>query len=366
MGVPAPEPPEYSQQGWPLGEPELEKMIQDRWLRAGSCALSFSVRGYAPIQFGATAIRNTLLHFAPRLRSISLTLSSRFLSRLVDIGPFPALETLAVANHFDTADRLEFEILGAAPRLQKLIYRGFAGHSRLLFSCRELSVVACEGPLSPDEFFDVVLGAPSLENFTGCVREGEGAIARLDAVTHGRLQTLHLSYGSYLSFLRLLRLPALQNIHLATPFEADECPVLLSFLTRSSASLRRFSTSIHDIPLATDWFSTSMPYLTDIVLYNPRRVFLGDFFRKLDRAQDKEFLPHLQNLAFRDCIVDVDAPLLEALSSRCMADEGSFILRSFQVWPPNVVDNLLDESQTTALRTLVERGMKIYVGKDEL
>jgi hypothetical protein len=109
-----------------------------------------------------------------------------------------------------------------------------------------------------------------------------------------------------------------------------------------------------------------MPYLTDIELYNPRPVFLGNFLRKLDRAQDKEFLPHLQNLALRHCIVDVDAPLLEALSSRCMADEGSSMLRSFQMWPLNLVDNLLDESQTTALRALVERGMKIFFGEDEL
>jgi hypothetical protein len=116
--------------------------------------------------------------------------------------------------------------------------------------------------------------------------------------------------------------------------------------------------------LATDWFFTSMPYLTDIELYNPHPVFLGDFFRKLDRTQDKEFLPHLQNLAFRDCILDVDAPLLEALSSRCMADEGSSILRSFRLWPWKSSEEFLD--QTTALRTLVERGMKISVGKNEL
>jgi hypothetical protein len=300
----------------PVGEPELEKMIQDRWLRAGTCALSFSVLGHVlhvldSREFGARAIRNS---HPPRLRSISLALPLHFSSQLVDIGPFPALETLAVANPFDNvggSNRLE--ILGATPRLQKLIYSGSAGPSRFLISCRELSVVAC-GRLSPDDFFDVVLGAPSLENFTGCVEHR--AITRNTGVTtHPRLHSLRLSYASSLSFLRLLRLPALQNIHLGTNVVPAECPDFLSFLAHSSASLRRFSTSVFMLPMTTEWFSIYMPHLTDIEIHNPHWVFLGDFFRKLNRAQDKVFLPHLQNLAFRDCILDVDAPLLEALLS---------------------------------------------------
>ncbi|KAJ7895664.1 hypothetical protein B0H14DRAFT_622270 [Mycena olivaceomarginata] len=220
----------------PVGEPELEKMIQDRWLRTGTCALSFSVLGHVlhvldGWEFGATAIHNTLLRHAPRLRSISLALPSHFLWRLVDIGPFPALETLAVANPFDNAGGFNrLEILGATPRLQKLIYSGSAGPSRFPFSCRELSVVAC-GRLSPDEFFDLVLGAPSLEDFTGCV-EPRAITRNTGVTTHPRLHSLRLSYPSSLYFLRLLRLPTLQNIHLGTNVVPDECP-RFSFISRS-------------------------------------------------------------------------------------------------------------------------------------
>ncbi|KAJ7350833.1 hypothetical protein DFH08DRAFT_862478 [Mycena albidolilacea] len=169
--------------------------------------------------------------------------------------------------------------------------------------------------------------------------------------------------------LPLLRLPALQNIHIDTNIIPDECPDMLSFLGHSSASLRRFSTGVHISSMATEWFSTYMPYLTDIELTLYRgssRAFLLDFARKLDRAQDKEFLPYLQNLAFRGCILDVDAPLLQVLASRCTADEGTSILRSFRLWPWELPDEVFDESQTTALRALVERGMKISVGEDEL
>ncbi|KAJ7799958.1 hypothetical protein B0H14DRAFT_1698257 [Mycena olivaceomarginata] len=107
------------------------------------------------------------------------------------------------------------------------------------------------------------------------------------------------SDGYYLYF----HLLALQNIHFATIIGTEERSVFLSFLARSSA-LRRFSTSVYNLPLATDWFSTSMPYLTDIELRNPPQEFLLDFIQKLDRTQDKLFLPPLQNLTLRHCIVD--------------------------------------------------------------
>ncbi|KAJ7752700.1 hypothetical protein B0H14DRAFT_2980166 [Mycena olivaceomarginata] len=172
-------------------------------------------------------------------------------------------------------------------------------------------------------------------------------VRHTDIVTHGCLQSLCLSDNCFVYSLRLLRLPALQNIHIDTSIIPDEYPDFLWFLGHSSASLRRFSTGL------TLYRGTS-------------RAFLLDFARKLDRTQDKEFLPYLQNLAFRGCILDVDAPLLQALASRCTADEGTSILRSFRLWPWESPDELFDESQTTALRALVERGMKISVGEDEL
>ncbi|KAJ7838202.1 hypothetical protein B0H14DRAFT_3701025 [Mycena olivaceomarginata] len=115
--------------------------------------------------------------------------------------------------------------------------------------------------------------------------------------------------------------------------------------------------------LDTDWFFTYMPYLTDIEVFGTSEEFLLDFIQKLDRAQDKLFLPQLQNLALWDCAVS--APLLQALTSRCIGDEEFSILRSFRVDALPLYDDD-DESRTTALRTLVEKGMTVFVGADKL
>jgi hypothetical protein len=114
----------------------------------------------------------------------------------------------------------------------------------------------------------------------------------------------------------------------------------------------------------TEWFSTYMPHLTDLDLWNPVQ-FLHDFIRKLDRTQDAGFLPHLQTLLLRNCVFDVDAPLLQALSSRCTAGEGSSVLTSFRASHDWFLLSL-DESQTTALWALVERGMSIFVAGNEV
>jgi hypothetical protein len=357
-----------------VGEPNLEKKIEDWFIRAGACLLFFSVDGHPfdDRHFEVAATRAALVRFAPRLQTVSLGLQPRQLFSLIDIGPFPSLETLTLTVDSDLFSffgdaQPGSKLLGAAPRLRNLIYRAGAVPSTFLLPYDELSTLTCEN-LSPDDFFDLLLWAPSLKNFTGSV-EDEAVVRHTNIVTHGCLQSLRLSDGCYMYSLPLLRLPALQNIHIDTNIIPDECPDLLSFLGHSSASLRRFSTGVYISSMATEWFSTYMPYLTDIELTLYRgssRAFLLDFARKLDRAQDKEFLPYLQNLAFRGCILDVDASLLQALASRCTADEGTSILRSFRLWPWESPDELFDESLTTALRALVERGMKISVEEDEL
>jgi len=114
--------------------------------------------------------------------------------------------------------------------------------------------------------------------------------------------------------------------------------------------------------LSIEWFSTAMPFLTDIDIWEPGEEFLRDLFAKLDRTRHAGFLAHLQSLAFRGWNIDVDASVLPALSSRCTTSEESSKLESFRViwWtddhrPP-------DESIITALQALVERGMAIFVG----
>jgi hypothetical protein len=78
------------------------------------------------------------------------------------------------------------EILGTAPRLRKLLCSEDAGPCTFLIPYEGLSTVTCES-LSPDDLFDLLLCAPSLEDFTDCVRDDE--IARLGTITHERLQT---------------------------------------------------------------------------------------------------------------------------------------------------------------------------------
>jgi hypothetical protein len=56
---------------------------------------------------------------------------------------------------------------------------------------------------------------------------------------------------------------------------------------------------------ASPWFSTFMPRLTDIELWEPPDEFLLDFIQKWDCSQDKVFLPHLRSLVLRDCVLDV-------------------------------------------------------------
>ncbi|KAJ7366842.1 hypothetical protein DFH08DRAFT_1004438 [Mycena albidolilacea] len=352
-----------------LEESELEKLLADWFLRAGACALSFSAG--SPdfmVQIGVIdAIRATLLRFAPRLQSVSLELNIYHFYRFLDIAPFPLLETLTGNFFFGPGE--EGFILGATPRLRRLVYTGPTSPSmfrRAARACEGLSAVTCEKRVHPQHFLDLLLSIPSLENFTGSVPDK--AVTRHDGVvTHGRLQSLHLSRHSSVRFLRLLRLPALQNLHLETDISTccDECPEFLSLLARSSASLRRFSTS-NRMMYTTEWFSTYMPHLTDLDLWKPQLQFLHDFVRKLDRTQDAGFLPHLQTLLLRNCVFDVDAPLLQALSSRCTAGEGSSVLTSFRVWPHDLFLLSLDESQTTALRALVERGMSILVADNEV
>jgi hypothetical protein len=120
------------------------------------------------------------------------------------------------------------------------------------------------------------------------------------------------------------------------------------------------------LAMGTEWFSTFMPNLTDIELWEPPDEFLLDFIQKLDRSQDKAFLPHLRSLVLRDCVLDI--PLLfQALSSRCMAEEGFPILASFRVWPEfSLEESHLESHLTNVLRALIERGMSIYIRNTRL
>ncbi|KAJ7350832.1 hypothetical protein DFH08DRAFT_862477 [Mycena albidolilacea] len=81
-----------------VGEPNLEKKIEDWFIRAGACLLSFSVEGHPfdDWHFEVAATRAALVRFAPRLQTVSIGLQPRQLFSLIDIGPFPSLENLTL------------------------------------------------------------------------------------------------------------------------------------------------------------------------------------------------------------------------------------------------------------------------------
>jgi len=225
-----------------------------------------------------------------------------------------------------------------------------------------LSKVICERLLA-DDFLDVMLSAPVLEEFICCV-ESDPMSRHTDVVTHGHLQTLRLIDDSFTHFLRLVRLPALRKLHLAVFInDEDENRDVLSFLAHSSTSLRHFSTGMHMTTLSVEWFSDAMPYLTDIDISYPPQAFLHDFFKRLDRAQEQRFLPRLENLAFRSCAVDVYPSMSQALSSRCTADEEFSKLVSFRLnW--RITPSGPDKPMITALQAFVEGGLAIFVGRE--
>jgi hypothetical protein len=315
---------------------------------------------------GSTVISSAIRRFAPRLQKICLQLEQVHFKQLAGIGPFPILEHLAVALPFqeyevDPSGLRYLELFSDAPRLQLLSYAEGAVPSMFLLPYGGLSVLTCDR-LTGDDFLDLVKGAPCLEHLTGYVQHGK-VVSHTEAITHNHLQTLRLINDSSPCILGLLRLPALQTLHFSLFYgfvdEGDADPDFLSFLAHSSASLRTFS--IDKTP-PMEWFSIAMPGLTNIEISSPDLAFALDFFSKLDRTQDKGFLPHLRFLTFKENGFPMDASILRALSSRCAVDERGSKLQSFrQVWPCGWSLSI-GESTSVALRELRKQGMKIHVG----
>ncbi|KAJ6532252.1 hypothetical protein DFH09DRAFT_1092917 [Mycena vulgaris] len=103
-------------------EEDLEAVIVEWFSRAGSCPLSFSVRGCSGLeQFESEAIRNTLLCYAPQLQRIALQLEQVQFMSYVGI---PILAQLVIALPFledeDEEEFLGLEIFDDAPKLGQL------------------------------------------------------------------------------------------------------------------------------------------------------------------------------------------------------------------------------------------------------
>ncbi|KAJ7755788.1 hypothetical protein B0H16DRAFT_1782883 [Mycena metata] len=350
-----------------MDEDELEKRIADWFGRAGTCPLSLSVRGSMGMgTFGSDAISAIIRHHAPQLQSICLQLDpAHFEAIAAVIGPFPILETLAVALPFQAGedeDSLAWKIFSNAPRLSQLSFSENAIPSMFRPSNDTLVKVTCE-VCPADDFLSIMRNASVLREFECSIEPDDlHPYSDSDIISHEHLHTLHLLPYCFYRSLRLLRLPALQNLRISEDIHLDETRDFRAFLARSSASLRSFSASCVITTLTVDWFATSMPGLTEIELNVQDHDILYNFFKRLYRTENPGFLPHLQSLIFRDWAFSMTASMFRALSSRTIADDQTSILSSFrQIWPKGDY-MILEDATAASFRGLVERGMKIHVG----
>ncbi|KAJ7433067.1 hypothetical protein B0H11DRAFT_1834229 [Mycena galericulata] len=250
----------------------------------------------------------------PRLQRLELVLYQHQFSRLEDMGPFPLLEELRISLPYNSfrdgaGPVLRPRIFDHTPRLKHLILGENASPSK--FRLSYLSKFTCDR-LAADEFFDLLRDAPFLEDCDCQVYVLPSIMSSTtgtQVVTHARLRTIRFRHSST-QILRLLRLPALENLDFQSRHEFTESHVdyLIPFLACSSASLRRFCIDTGSDPdPRVEWFS-SLPGLTHVMVHNAGKEFSSAFFSKLDRAQDIGFLPRSQSLAFEEFFFPQSGP----------------------------------------------------------
>ncbi|KAJ7157219.1 hypothetical protein C8R46DRAFT_1195983 [Mycena filopes] len=365
-----------------MSDAAVEKVIMDWFGRAGTCPLTFSVRMRKGWGVFNRTISSVLLALRPRLQSVCLQLKREHFERLAGIGPFPILEDLAIGIPWSQFDG-SMKIFCSAPALRRVFFSEHAKPSMFILPHKNISQVICQ-TLLRDHFLDFLQNYPLVKEFTGLV----GDTSRTKFITHTHLESLCLASESGTAFLRLLQLPALRQLTLSTDLEDVDgyhdddinLDYLIPFL--ASTSLRSFCATHRIIGLSLDLFTTGMRRLADIDLCDPQQPFLSQFFAKLDRTKDDAFLPQLRALVFRKCDVSLDPAMLQALSSRCTANDGLAVLESFQlIWPgweepdadsdyhsdsdsasPRDDPRFVDDATISACRGMVKRGMSIHVG----
>ncbi|KAJ7670316.1 hypothetical protein B0H17DRAFT_1086017 [Mycena rosella] len=345
---------------------DVEEIIAQWFRRAGSCPLSFSVRGYLGLDpLESDAIIATLVHHAHRLQSVALQLEQQQFKKFMGIGPFPLLDEIAIALPFmDDEDEpgglWNLEIFSDAPRLGHLHFGQNAILSMFPLPCWELSKATCES-LPIDDFLNLLEFAPTLLDFT-CSVEPDPAIFNTELITHDTLQTLRLADNSSTHFLPLLRLPALQNLHLHIKDDMDD-DAFQVFLTHSAASLGTFSASVPIRTIALGWFSI-MSKLTDIQLVVSDETLLSGFLSSLASTNDSTFLPRLQSLT----VVKRDfefCALVNVFTARCTARDGVAQLQSFWGIYPGGVRMSMAASTRATLQGFINGGMQIHIGTEE-
>ncbi|KAJ7157193.1 hypothetical protein C8R46DRAFT_1113741 [Mycena filopes] len=350
-----------------LLDTEIANIAAAWFTRAGSCPLVFSISLY--VEDGHWAISTNAISaiislLAPRLRSLCLELPRNHFEKLSDIGPFPALETLAVSHRREERGA-PVKLFSFAPRLREVVYNDLAKPSRFLLPRgSKVSKMTCH-LLSPDDFLALLQEGQHLKELSCYIYH---YTSRAEVVTHDHLETLHIHSANSTGFLRLLRLPALRSLHLSSHLESSAD--YLAFL--SSTSLQTFRADKAIISLSIKWFTAAMPSLVHIELCAPGNPFVRDFFEMLDSTSGSvsaTFLPYLRTLVFRKCRFQLNASMLRALSSRSTVNKDSAILESFQqIWPEKSdsrtteSDPPIDNSTLDLCRELVRRGMNIYIG----
>ncbi|KAJ7157211.1 hypothetical protein C8R46DRAFT_959114 [Mycena filopes] len=336
----------------------MAKVITDWFSRAGSSPLTLSLRLYVAqtaVGASATVLSTILRPIAPRLKKLYLEVARA--DELADIGPFPILETFTISYHPTEYPDSPLKLFSAAPRLRRLIFTRRTRPSMFILP-QAISEVTCHGFLIADDLLQLLRDAPFLKKLACSLCEFP---PRTKPFIHSHLETLHCNSQP---FLALLRLPALQTLHLFDGHEstADDFP---SFLSSCPRLRRLFAHSIRS--LSVDWFA-AIPGLVDIDVTDPKQPFLSDFFARLDRTTDSGFLPYLRTLAFRDAAFELDGSVLQALSSRSTAGEFTAVLASFQqFWPRSdsgPSEGYMEESTVAACRELVGRGMSVHVGPE--
>ncbi|KAJ7087416.1 hypothetical protein C8R43DRAFT_1051151 [Mycena crocata] len=348
---------------WDTGA--LFTFINTWFRRAGSCPLTFSVCGgdsdpHPPPVFDSVC--DVLRSYNHRFRCLALQSEG---GRFLNITTFPLLEKLRVGvpglADVDEGDIVQYDLTAiaqSATHLRDLTLVQYVSPSVCVFPWEQLTAFTCES-LTADELLQLLLKATSL---TECVcacdfDEDDGVITTDQIIQHQNLQTLRLSPST--DVLQFLQLPALQNLDVSEAVDIDD-DYFVPFLSRSAASLRRFSCGGADVA-SMKWFPI-LSGLTVLELHDPTANFLREFVQMLDRAKQKDFLPRLEVLLLEQCSQEVTAPFVQALSSRSTPSTGLARLELFrQMWPDRTSMSL-HGPVVSALRALVASGMKVHVG----
>ncbi|KAJ6515295.1 hypothetical protein C8R45DRAFT_205035 [Mycena sanguinolenta] len=247
------------------------------------------------------------------------------------------------------------QIFNVAPQLREL-YLKYAPASLFAIPWENLTVFDGKG-ISCREYVDVLRWAPSLIASTLINHI-------IPAITHPNLKFFRvLSFDDAIALFQFLTFSVLEDLDILVDLVDDGD--LPQFISRSSPSLLSLSSLLDVIPLEPLF---GMFALTSLKLSAPSSAYLVEFFRHFDRTKNSTFLPQLQELVFRNCPPFVDAVLVDALSSRSTAAQGSGpILRSFrQNWldcPHRGADfESIIEGYRDAFAELTKGGMEIFLG----